>query len=73
MPRYYFYDSEGARFVPDSEGLEFPDIGVAEREAAEAAAAIGRDLLPKGLARSDRRGSESAWAARRNRDGHAGG
>ena len=37
--------------MPDDEGMEFPDIDAAEREAAEAAAGIGRDRLPKGDAR----------------------
>ena len=48
MPRFYFDVREGARFVPDDEGLEFPGLDAAEREAAEAVASIGRDLLPKG-------------------------
>jgi hypothetical protein len=52
MPRFYFDVREGVHFVSDDEGLEFPDIDAAEREAAEAAAAIGRELLPKGVARS---------------------
>ena len=51
MPRFYFDVREGARFVPDDEGLEFPGLDAAEREAAEAVASIGRDLLPKGDAR----------------------
>ena len=38
-------------FLPDEEGLEFPDFDAAEQEAAEAVASIGRDLLPKGDAR----------------------
>ena len=52
MPRFYFDVREGARFVPDDEGLEFEDLDVAEREAAKAAADIGRDLLPKGGSRN---------------------
>ena len=52
MPLFYFDVREGVRFVPDDTGLEFPDLGAAEREAAEAAASIGRDLLPTGCARS---------------------
>jgi len=51
MPRFYFDVREGARFAPDDEGLEFPDLDAAERNAAEAAAEISRDLLPKGEAR----------------------
>lgn len=51
MPRFFFDIREGARFVEDTEGLEFPDLDAAEREAAETAASIGRDLLPKGVAR----------------------
>ena len=52
MPRFYFDVREGARFVPDDEGLEFEDLDVAEREAAETAAQIGRDELPKGGSRN---------------------
>jgi hypothetical protein len=52
MPRFYFDVREGVRFFLDEEGQVFPDIGAAEKEAAEAAASIGRDLLPKGVARS---------------------
>ncbi|HVL74287.1 MAG TPA: hypothetical protein VM434_20625 [Beijerinckiaceae bacterium] len=51
MPRYFFNVREGTRFHEDEEGLEFPDLDAAEREAAETAAAIGRDRLPKGDAR----------------------
>ena len=48
MPRFYFDVREGARFAPDDDGLEFPDLDAAEREAAQAAASIGHGLLPKG-------------------------
>jgi hypothetical protein len=51
MPRFYFEVREGARFVPDEEGLEFDSLEAAEREAATAAAEIRRDRLPKGDAR----------------------
>ena len=51
MPRFYFDLREGSLFLPDDEGLEFPGLDEAEREAAEAAAEIGRDRLPKGDAR----------------------
>ena len=46
MPRFYFDVREGTRFVPDEEGLEFPDFDRAEREGACTAAEIGRDRLP---------------------------
>jgi hypothetical protein len=42
---------EGARFVPDAIGLTFDSLDAAERAAAETAAEIGRELLPKGDAR----------------------
>jgi hypothetical protein len=51
MPRFYFDVREGTRFIPDEEGLEFDSFEAAEREAATAAAEIGRDRLPKGDAR----------------------
>ena len=52
MPRFFFDVREGVAFVVDDDGLELPDIDAAEHAAAEAAASIGRDLLPKGNARS---------------------
>jgi hypothetical protein len=51
MPRFYFDVHEGARFIPDDEGLELANLDRAEREAAKAAAEIGRDRLPSGDAR----------------------
>jgi hypothetical protein len=51
MPRFYFDVREGTTFVPDEEGMEFESLDAAEREAAETAAEIGRDRLPKGDAR----------------------
>ncbi len=39
MPRFYFDSREGSRFIPDDEGLEFPDLDAAE---------MGRDRLPTG-------------------------
>jgi hypothetical protein len=38
MPRFYFDVREGVRFAPDEDGLEFPDVETAEREAATTAA-----------------------------------
>jgi hypothetical protein len=51
MPQFYFDVHEGTRFIPDDEGLAFDSFEAAEREAATAAAEIGRDRLPKGDAR----------------------
>jgi hypothetical protein len=51
MPRYYFDVREGALFTPDDQGQEFASLDAAERMAAEAAADIGRDRLPKGDSR----------------------
>ena len=51
MPRFYFDVREGARFSPDSVGLEFDSLDTAEQEAARVAAEISRDQLPKGNAR----------------------
>jgi hypothetical protein len=51
MPRFYFDVREGTRFIPDDEGLAFDSLEAAEREAATAAAEIGRYRLPKGDAR----------------------
>jgi hypothetical protein len=51
MPRFYFDVREGTSFTLDEEGLEFESLDAAERMAAEAAAEIGQDRLPKGDAR----------------------
>lgn len=48
MPRFYFDVREGATFIPDEEGLEFESMDAAEYQAAQTAAEIGRDRLPKG-------------------------
>jgi hypothetical protein len=52
VPRFYFDMREGASFTPDEVGLEFDSLDAAEREAASAAAEMGRDRLPKGDARA---------------------
>ena len=49
MPRFFFDVRENGTFSPDEEGLEFPDLDAAEREAAVAASAI--DRLPNGKSR----------------------
>jgi len=51
MPRFYFDTRDGSRFIPDEDGLDFPDLDAAEWEAVEAAAEMGRDRLPRGDAR----------------------
>ena len=51
VPRFHFNVREGTRFTEDEEGLEFPDLDTAEREAAEAAAEVARDRLPRSDAR----------------------
>jgi hypothetical protein len=51
VPRFYFDVRDEATFTPDEEGLEFSSLDDAERPAAEAAAEIGRDRLPKTDAR----------------------
>ena len=70
MPHFFFDIREGVRFTPDDEGLEFTGIDAAEHEAAETAAAIGRDLLPKGVARSV---TVEVRNPRRDGDGDTGG
>lgn len=52
MPRFYFDVREGASFTPDNGGLEFDGLDGAERAAAELAADLGRDRLPKGETRA---------------------
>ncbi len=48
MPRFYFDVREGDSFTRDPEGLEFDSLAQAEAEAANGAAEIGRERLPKG-------------------------
>ena len=48
MPRYFFDTYDGDQFVPDSNGLELPDLAAAKREAQRALADIARDALPAG-------------------------
>jgi uncharacterized protein DUF6894 len=47
MPKFYFDVRDGADLFADEEGGEFSDESAAEVEAAEAAMAIGRELLPE--------------------------
>ena len=51
MPRFFFDVREGARFVPDEEGMEFDSLNAAEYEAAGAAADLARNRLPRSEAR----------------------
>jgi len=44
MPLFYFDVREGDHLIRDDEGLWFPDLADAEREAAESAACILRDM-----------------------------
>ena len=46
MPQYFFHVRDHNKVFADEEGQELPDVDAAEIEAAEAAMAIGRDLLP---------------------------
>ena len=51
LPIFYFDIREGETFYEDDEGIEMADLDAAEQEAAESAASIGRDRLPKRHAR----------------------
>jgi hypothetical protein len=50
-PRFYFDARDGAKFTPGDEGLECASLDAAKRLAAETAAEIGPELLPRGDAR----------------------
>jgi hypothetical protein len=63
MPRFFFDVRENGTFSPDEEGLEFPDLDAAEREAAVAASDIARDRLPNGKSARDRHGSGKRGSA----------
>ncbi|GJD52204.1 hypothetical protein OPKNFCMD_4966 [Methylobacterium crusticola] len=51
MPRFYFDLREGTQFTADEEGLDYPDLDAAEREAMLVAAEIAKDQLPRGRVR----------------------
>jgi hypothetical protein len=50
MPRYFFdtIEQPGAHLVRDEDGLEFPDVSTARREALSYMGGIARDELPDG-------------------------
>jgi hypothetical protein len=52
MPRFYFDVRDDGSFTSDDEGREIDTLDAAELAAAEAAAEIGRDWLPKSDARA---------------------
>jgi hypothetical protein len=54
MPRFYFDTRTDNSLVQDEDGLEFPTVEAARREAARAAAAMAREELPEGTARAIR-------------------
>ena len=45
MARYYFDLRDGDAFVPDGEGMEFPNVEAARLEAARALADMARDAV----------------------------
>ena len=47
MPLFYFDVREGPHFLQDEEGIDFPDIDMAEQEAIQAVVSIGRERLPR--------------------------
>jgi hypothetical protein len=46
MTRYYFDIRDGALFCADEDGLELPDLGAVEIEAAASLAEIAKALAP---------------------------
>jgi hypothetical protein len=48
MPRFYFDVREGATFLADEDGFEFPGLDEAEQEAIQAVVSMGKDRLPRG-------------------------
>jgi hypothetical protein len=51
VSRFYFDVRENGKFSRDDEGLECRDLKAAERMAAESAASLAKDELPKGCIR----------------------
>jgi hypothetical protein len=52
MPRFYFDVRTDHSLSEDDEGLEFPSLEAARREAACAAPSMAREELPDGAARA---------------------
>lgn len=47
MPRFFFDVSQGRRFTPDDEGVEFECLEDARREALVTLGAMAKDALPQ--------------------------
>lgn len=47
MRRYFFDFRDGVGIVTDEEGVELPDIGAVEEEAARALGDMARDEIPR--------------------------
>lgn len=48
MPRFFFDVTDSGKTSPDSEGVEFPSVDEARREALRTLGEIAKDELPDG-------------------------
>ena len=46
MPRYYFDTHDGTSFMADAEGVDFPNLPAARRQAQAALADMAHDVVP---------------------------
>ena len=64
MPRFYFEVREGSRFLPDDEGLEFPGLDEAEREAGRPPPGSGGTAFPPAMPERSQLRSATSTASR---------
>ena len=50
MPHFHFHIQENGRLIPDDEGQELDDAGIARQEAIATGASIARDAFIAGSA-----------------------
>ncbi len=48
MPRFFFDMLDGREWSPDEEGLEFPDLDAARRDAQVTIGQVVKDIVPDG-------------------------
>ncbi len=65
MPHFHFEMSDNGLVTTDPEGLDFPDLDTARREALKTLSEIARDKLPDGDQPRDRHYGERRTAGAR--------
>jgi len=64
MPHFHFHIQENGRLIPDDEGQELDDAGIARKEAIATGASIARDAFIAGSASRRRHGHNETRDAR---------